>query len=451
MCGNTFANTAKEVYSRSKDAVIEAGIYEKGSYVFSCGKVRILKETTYARNRALRKSRTKALAGFYRTMRLRIKWPENLDKKLHDPLFEQYIVLSGIKLKVSNAVKVDSGFLNDEVGYTVLAVPKENIEYDSLTYPRIISTFHSAFENSDKKLNSSLYLEICPVSKIGRVIPKLAVRLGNQYGANVRSVVRGEFFGQPPDFSVINKIYSLKNIKGLNYDGLFGLLNMCPYFPKVCYLLGKRMHQQGKARIASLFFQRGTTWKIDEEFNERCEKIVTNRYSGGYVLPEIHKQVLHLKGKVIDSYQSSRYSLGPNSEAVINSFGTIPIKDLKSYSGELDKGKELFFASPPDIDGALAHFLSEIERNISTDVCNFIGRCFIKINQHYLAIPYLLQATFSNPNHKYAWVNLALIFDKIGMIKTAKEFARTAEATGNLDTWGEEQIKLLKDRLKHYY
>ncbi|MBC8460829.1 MAG: hypothetical protein H8D67_22815 [Deltaproteobacteria bacterium] len=445
ICGSSFAKTAQEIYSQNKNTVIESGIYEEGGYVFSCGKVRIHKRTTSARNAALSKSRTKALTGFYRTIHLKIKWPENSNRKLHDQLFEQYIDLSGIKLEVSKAVEIDSGYLNDETCYKVLAVPRENIHYDSLTYSRIISTLNSAFENSDSRLKNSLYLEICPSNKIERVIPKLAAQLGTQYGANVRAVVNGKFFSQPPDFSVIDKIESIEDLLGLNYDQLFGFLNNCPYFPKICYLLGKKMFQQGKYRNANLFFLRGTVWKIDDEFNELCEKSATDRFPN-FVLPETHKQILHLKDRVVESYQSFYLSLGPNSEAVINSFGTIPIKDLKSHSDEFDKGNKLFFSSPPDIDGALAHYLSEIEQNISADVCNMIGCCLRMKNQYYMAIPYLLQSTISNPKHRYAWVNLALTFNRIGMKKIAKEYARAAERTGDMDTWGEEKVNLLLNK-----
>ena len=440
--GNSFAKTAQEVYSQNKNAIIESGIYEKDGHVFSCGKVTIQKGTTSARNAALSKARTKALTGFYRTIRLKMKWPENLNKKLHNPLFEQYIDLSGIKLEVSKAVETGSGYLNDETCYKVLAIPRENIHHDSLTYSSLISTLDNAFENSDRRLRNSLYLEICPVNKIKSVIPRLAAQLGMQYGANVKAVVNGKFFSQPSDFSVIDKIESIEDLKGLNYDQLFDLLDICPYFPKTCYLLGKKMFQQGKYRNASLFFLRGTVWKIDDEFNELCEKSVKDRFSN-FALPESHKQILRLKDKVVESYQSFYLSLGPNSEAVINSFGTIPIKDLKSHSDELDKGNKLFLSSPPDIDRALAHYLSEIEQNISADVCNMIGRCLGIENQYYIAIPYLLQSIISNPKHRHAWVNLALTFNKMGMKKMGKAYALVAERTGNLDTWGKEQVALL--------
>ena len=445
--GTTFAETTKEIYLRKKDNIIKLGIYEKGGYVFSCGKTGMLKRTASARERAWGVSRTKALIGFYRRLRLGIRWPEYINEKIHGPLFEQYVDLSGIKLKVSKAETVDTGLINDETCYTVLAIPKENIQYDLLSYSQIISVLNNAFENTDSRLNHSLYLDICSEGKIGQVIPRLADKLGAKYGANVSSVVKGEFFSQPPDFSVIEKIASLETIEGLDYDGLFGLLNLCPYFPKACYLLGKKMREQGKSRSASLFFQRGTVWKIDDEFNELCKKSLTETWPN-FRLPKSHRELLNLKSKIVVLYESSHLSLGPNSEAVIKSLGTIPIKDAALYSSEFDKGNDFFYSSPPDINKALEHYLAELEQNMSGDVCNMIGCCFRIKKQYYLAIPYLLQATLSNPQHKYAWVNLALIFNEIGMKNEAEEYAKIAERSANIDTWGKDQLKLiLQDKM----
>ena len=71
----------------------------------------------------------------------------------------------------------------------------------------------------------------------------------------------------------------------------------------------------------------------------------------------------------------------------------------------------------------------------------------VRLNNHKLAIPFLRQALYFNPQHKFAGVNLTEAFLNSNFKELAIASYESTLKNSNVNEWGAYKLKTLKDML----
>jgi len=120
--------------------------------------------------------------------------------------------------------------------------------------------------------------------------------------------------------------------------------------------------------------------------------------------------------KVIDTDPGYKEDSLDIVHSIYTSLGLLNLENEQfddAYKDHYNTGVALFTAS--EIDSALVHFLNSLENeSINANVLNFIGACYRIKDEPVHALPFLIQCLELDPEHEYAWGNLAICIDKIG-------------------------------------
>ncbi len=413
-------------------------------YAFSTGKTTPVSDTRFSREAALKKSRHRALVGFLSLGRNDVKWPPELPPTIRSRIYDQFLVLdNSAKGYVEKTVALEQGAFDNSTCYTVLAISSDNLRVFPPSFNEILGMLKNSFQTQDKRLNLQLFLEICPAESIDDVTVALGKRLGEKYGKGVQSVITGTKLLRTPKMWLLTKVELDNSLSSSNsIEKAMILLGQLPYNPQLCYMIAENLDRMGFHRNAQLFYQRGTIWHIDKEFNDKCEKKLSskcfslqkNDYSG--ILGQIENEYR-------DELTNGRIAFNPypTAKIIVNSFGSVPIKDNSLQTEDFQRGSHHFFTSPPEINQALKCYLESMETSLNADTCNMIGACLRENGDFALALPFLTQAIRMKPNHKYALVNYLLTLELLGKGQHCVQIANALKECDFLDAWGKDNVQ----------
>ena len=428
-----------EIYKNNKGLILNKKYMILNGFCFSVGSCYPKTKSTLSRYGAQKKSSFLATINFSKRILDKIKWPNSINKNLQRKIFETYTNIVGVNIYLTKLQTIDQGKIGNDF-YTVKAVPASNIESPNISYKDIYNTLCKAFENKDKRLNYSAYLEICPDNQIQQVINDLA--MFSNYGKNTKAVMELHKVSSLPESDSFKKI-TLESLKKFKVNELFTVLEVMPYYPVICLEIGKRLYAQGMVRNAEIFYLAGTKWPVDIKMNKLCREKITFPYFKSKACNPMSEEWLCLIKQIESKKAELENGWTPTSELIIKCLGTIPVLNgtvTKSYY----KGMEQY--NNNNLAEALNLFLEELNNNISSDNCNMIGNCLYYLNHKEVALPFFMQSLEMNPDNIDSLIHTAFIFEYLGHLNKAKKYAVKVKESGNIPEWSKEQINKIISR-----
>jgi len=330
-CGGEVACSASppvNIYEKHKTDILAEGYYVQGVNVFSSGSDKPISQSLLSRKNCKKKARLKAQSGFYRVVKEDIDWPVGINPSFKDDLFDEYISISNYSMSVGGMIKVDEFFTKNKC-VCVLSARKNEIKYSVIDYSNLIRLLNQYYSNNESNDSPKIYFEICEKNKVDHILKSLAINYGRIYGDNVRDVMLGAKIKNLPKFWARGKTFEYDEIVDFELEQLFKLLNYSPYDPAVVYAIGNKLSEKGFLRLASLFYTRGTKWRINPEYNERCLELIESDLflQTSNTLSEKEERIHQ---KVIDKFGMNSPINDGLGRLTFLSFGTIPLADIES-------------------------------------------------------------------------------------------------------------------------
>lgn len=367
-------------------------------------------------------------------------WPEALSDSLKRAAIEQLQRLDGGRVSFKGATLVDSGRLELDKFFAVVAVSAKAVEGPPVSYRTIAEGMAGAFARGDSRLRASIYLEFCPTQQIPLVINLLAANLGKQYGDQLAAVVSGERLRAVGAGWKTGLAEEDETLEEPSLESLFQRLAQRPYDPRLCLALADRLRHAGLVRNAQLFYARGTSWWMSPADNQRCLEQTELPWARKMVgappgLPQ------RLIGEVLGALTGTTLQLGPTARLIVQSMGKVPVENATGRNDALEAGRAKYFCADPDLAEAVIDFLRAVEISLSAGACNMLGASLRLTDRPLLAIPFLRQALKLDAHHQHAPVHLACIYKSLGYDELAGKEAAKVKATTRLDEWGRNELR----------
>jgi hypothetical protein len=203
-------------------------------------------------------------------------------------------------------------------------------------------------------------------------------------------------------------------------------------------LLAEKALEQGFANTAPVFLYIGATFPIANIEQQYCASELALR---GLNHPLPMQAGLFPSVGIDDSVHSEALKQEGIYTRILLSEGGFKLIDMDSDSDDYQAGVSAFSSEPPDIFLAEASFLAALERGVSADVCNMLGRC-LSLNKNYRSgAIFLIQASLMDPFHPYAAANLVLALDAGGFPNDAQQMAAWAASNSQISEWGFSVLK----------
>ena len=345
-------------------------------------------------------------------------------------------------LEIKNMTEVYSEY-NGKEAITVIGVPWENIEpYLIKDYSQLMSTWQEQLGTDNVNEDPYTYYNFCADEKLDSAFEAICTYMSRNFGNNAVKTVRHEPI--PGVFKLWGKDDYINNLTLYELENLslyqkLSLLEESPYNPLICYMIGNSFRQVGLNRTACLFYFAGSIFTIDHNSSlrnlleaESCDSMsVSNNDFVKTVYNDVHSAL-----------DSTAIQVPSRSILIIKSLGTVPCSESTTISRLYYDGNRYF--QQKDFKGALRNYLYALEERITSDLLNMIGITLIRLNQHKLAIPFLRQSLYLNPDHKYALVNLTESLFESNYKRIAIDSYQSALKNTNLDNWGITKLKKIK-------
>jgi len=310
------------IYEKNKNVILDEGLYIQGTDVFSVGWAKPSSHSALSRKICRKKAHTRAQVGFFRAVKNKIDWPDDMNLSLRDKLFNAYISFSTSSLHLGGVTKIDE-FTSKKKCICILHTKKTEIDIKPIVFSDLVYLFKKLYIENDN-FNARLYFEICDKSKINSVLMSLSDVFCKQYGENVKDVILGEKIKKLPDFWRRGRLLTYEEIADFELEQLLKLLNYSPYDPVVSYVIGNKFSKIGYIRLASLFYARGTTWLINPVYNKLCRDLMKDNFFIQKI-EILSQQERKLHQKAMTKISSNDYVFDGVAKLVFLSYGTLPL------------------------------------------------------------------------------------------------------------------------------
>ena len=416
------AKECSRVFEENKEKILSSENYVAEGCVFATGKM-----ISRSGNREIGYSKAKldAISNVISFLEAKVDWPKKIPAGLRKRIWAEYLKCVPVEMTLHRGEVVYRNADRDR--YTVvLAVPEKNILSAPPSFSEIRRTLALPENYRSGKLNLSICLELCSDEIPPSLLEAYAIKLGKEYGENVRQMLLGR---NAYSFHIRRE----ESPADRTLPELLQLLNLSPYDPELCFLIGNALEKDGLRRAAQIFFARGATpWRYLPEYAERCRKKIPSRMIKN--MPELPEMLFEASvGKV--------------------NFTTPELEFLNEYAGELPIGVpeepadaefvagEAAFASNR-LSEAFAHYTKSVEREVTFAGCNMAGNAGRRIGQDHPSVALLLQAAVADPGIAYPWIHLAWIYRKLGLMEQY-QYCIDKIKTYQLDQWSRQQLDLL--------
>lgn len=310
------------IYEKNKNVILDEGLYIQGTDVFSVGLAKPSSHSALSRKICRKKAHTRAQVGFFRAVKNKIDWPDDMNLLLRDKLFNAYISFSTSSLHLGGVTKIDE-FTSEKKCTCILHTKKTGIDIKPIVFSDLVNLFKKLYIENDN-FNPKLYFEICDKSKINSVLMNLSDVFGKKYGGNVKDVILGEKIKKLPEFWHRGRFLTYKEIADFELEQLLKLLNYSPYDPVISYVIGNKFSKIGYIRLASLFYARGTTWLIKPAYNKLCRELTKDSFfiQKTEILSQQERE-LHQKARA--KINSNNFAFEGVAKLVFLSYGTLPL------------------------------------------------------------------------------------------------------------------------------
>jgi len=447
------AGTASEVFQKTRSKVLAQDITFYNNYVFSKGTAFPATDSTNSIIYAKRKAKHRAFLILSKylvtpTLNADVDLPDFLSNKLAVKLQQELIKSTGSKLiKVSGVSKVYSNF-DGTRATVVIGVRQQEIEHlktsERVDYNKLLKD-SICVRNSE--FNPFLAYEICPEEDQASLVMSIYSHLSRNFGNNVAKTINSDpienFFGIWQNQYEYKDNLNYSTLNNLTLDEVLFFLDAMPYDPLISYTAGEKFRQSGFIKTACLFNKAGTKLFFSE--NTLClnyDHLVSSKASDSGTEYQFFRTV---SPTISEADSTSNIQFPYEAEFIIKSLGTIPCTETKSISKLYYMGNSLF--QNKDFEKALNLYFQALEDTLTADLLNMIGMTLLRLNNHKLAIPFLRQALYFNPHHKFAGVNLTEAFLNSNFKELAIASYESTLKNGNIDEWGAYKLKTLKGML----
>jgi len=436
ICSFAQYSREKKVLNDNPQLLLNDGVQVVGGIAFSVATVSTLKNTALAREFAIRRSGFKAKVQF---LNFAIEGV-NL-KDLHPGLRPAFMAEAkrlwgrGQSLDLSGVQTIATDWTG--LAYRiVLALPANKLSINTPHYHEVRDVVIQEALFAGRKVNPFLLLELVSFKKIHLAVDYLSLALATQFNdGNFSRMVRGEpllkfYGGEAWENLVLNEDV----LKQFTRSRLFECLSLRPYDPVLLVALADSFSLEGYQNCATLFRERslimlGTESNLlknkDKWYHNMWKPITLNIHTNVYP-----------------------YIYGDIAKLIVKYNGRLPIQSsLIPSSGKYLKGKALYHAKKSNLNECIRFMQESIDSFFSADACNYIGASYRYLEKYDLAIPFLVQASNTNPRHRYAAVHLLYCLYQLGMMEPIDEILRIQHATHSMDPWVLSQMKELKNLL----
>ncbi len=444
------ATTASEVFQKCRIRVLSQDITLFNNFIFSKGTSFPATDSSNSIIYAKRKAKHRAfliLSNYLITPKLKTgtHLTDYLSNKLAKKLHQELVKSKSSKLiKVSGVSTVYSDF-DGTCATVVVGARKQKIEHlktsAKLDFNHLLKD-RICVENSE--FDPFLAYEICPeIDGLTYIRKAIKMHFDKNYGSNVAKIINSE----PIEnfFDIWRNRYEYRNklnhstLKNLSLDEILFFLNEMPYDPLISYAASEKFRQSGFIKTACLFNNAGT--KLF--YSEKKLAINYDHLASCTTSDSVNdiQFIMTISPAISEAYSASNIQFPYEAEFIIKSIGTIPSSETRTISKFYYEGNRFFQNN--HFQKALEAYFYALEDTLSADLLNMIGMTLIRLNNHKLAIPFLKQALYFNPHHKFAEVNLVEALSLSNFKKLALQCLESAKQNPNLDEWGNHKLKLL--------
>ena len=374
------------VFERHKQEITTRKSSSFDGFTFALGHASAIKPNPSSLERARHKAKVRAKGNIFSGVSIDTSsWPDSiLDSKVGQRLIK---ALHSIMQGKASVVGLQTVFERcyEQRCMVIVAAPSSGVKDGTkLSWETSLAVMDKAFSRRAPWLPLYDYLEICTPAQINEVVDLLGEKVGEQFGIAAGSVLAGKPINGPALLWKQGKRLSPEKVSSLGQQDLWQLLALDPYDPVVLYFLGKSFDEQGRYRIASILYSRGTTWFIDPEFNKKCRRAARFRVNH-LILAEVEPSLPdeHLRQTVITQFSQS-HDLPPGiAKLVVHSNGTLPLSDATPGRNSLYEMDEKDIALAIESNPTAASFAKAAE-------------FFLNRKEVFAALPFAYQAARMN-------------------------------------------------------
>ena len=317
------ASAPGAIYEQNKRTILNDGYFVQGAGFFSVGIAKAVSDSPLSRKICKRKAYLRAQSGFFRALKHDINWPVNMADSFKSELFAEYVDLSSYSIKLEGVTKIDD-FTSEGRCVSVLYAEKKEVAHSVIDYSDLIALLNGYYVENENSYSSKIYFEICEETEVNRALIGIAEVFGQLYGENVRDVVLGNRIQTLPEFWARGKLFTYEEIAEFELEQLLKLLNYSPYDPLLIYSIGNKFSEKGYARLALLFYSRGTKWLVNPEYNMLCLKqIKSDMFLQNASFFTEQDKGLRLNS--VDEYAHNGLLEDGIAKLIVLSFGTLPL------------------------------------------------------------------------------------------------------------------------------
>ena len=370
-----------------------------------------------------------------------IKWPPNLDSNVVSGIKSSFLRVHEFKYALHGLKTIKSWKASETTIRSAVSLPEPEKQIPAIAYKNVMQDLHAAlYDSNAAKLDLASYLEICAESDIPKVVEMLGEHM-SRYGNGAAATFAGNPLQSAAEVCPANNPPLQPKNPSSRSEGL-EILGKYPYEPAVCLALGNLMKEDGRPRAAQLLFSRGASVFVGQPAAEECKRKAGDHswpLSFSFPQPELPTSLI---AKLQKTNQGKTDEMGIICRLIVEKTGRLPIKASNERNSQYQEALKQFSAAAPNLTNALQCALRSMEEAVTADAANLAGRIFMIQGKYELAVPFLEQARFLEPNHPYAQANLALVLHALGEKTIAAKIAVQAISS---DKTPEAQKKKLKD------
>jgi tetratricopeptide (TPR) repeat protein len=341
-----------------------------------------------------------------------IKWPEHLSRHVIEGLQDSYFRIHEYGLDLPGLQVVERHLTDEGFVRAVVRLPSPDKKIPCARLDEVRNELALAVKNAPEKLDMAAYFEFCAVDQIREVLPLLGDRM-LKYGENVQSVFVGQVLESASAFENNHQLYHPDSAPQ-DLEAALKRLADNPYMPEACLAAGNVLASSGYSRAARLIYSRGSIIFVGDTAARECKD-----RAGQGVWPlsfEWPKPAVppYLILQISQADISKTGQLTPVCRLIIRSAGHLPVSPVEENNEAYKEAWRLFSVSPPNLPMALQLAMASLEKGISADGANLVGRIYMLQGQYALAVPFLEQARFLDHKHPYAQINLEKALRALG-------------------------------------
>jgi hypothetical protein len=350
-----------------------------------------------------------------------IQWPPHLGSEVVVGLSSSFLRVHQFNLDFQGLQLMKSARRSENTVRVIVSLPEAEKQIPVISLKELEKELRAALTSSPGKVDLASYLEFCAELEIPKVVDLLAERMG-QYGKGTAATVAGAKLESPSEFQTTSPQDAGQGMPTTSAEGL-KLLGARPYDPAVCLALGRAMQKSGHPRMAQLIYSRGAMVFVGRAEAAECKRKSAQH---GWPLSFSYPQPELPSGFVVKLWKTdgaNANELPPACRLIAESAGHLPVQCSAVRNASFDEAWRQFSASPPDLTNALQLAMQSLEEAFTADAANLAGRIYMLQGKSGLAVPFLEQARFLEPQHPYAQGNLALALYAAGENQIAAKIA----------------------------